>query len=56
LQLCQAVGIDLASSVAGEAWRTAAKALNKREIEMEIIIFDRDGGLLARSPLKSAVL
>jgi cobalt-precorrin-5B (C1)-methyltransferase len=56
LQLCQAVGIDLASSVAGEAWRTAAKALNKREIELEIIIFDRDGGLLARSPLKSAVL
>ena len=56
LQLCQAVGIDLASLVAEDAWRTAAKALNNREIELEIIIFDRDGELLARSPLKSAVL
>jgi cobalt-precorrin-5B (C1)-methyltransferase len=56
LQLCQAVGIDLASPVAGDAWRVAAKTLNKREIELEIIIFDRDGGLLARSPFKSAVL
>lgn len=56
LQLCQAVGIDLASPVAEDAWRVAAKTLNKREIELEIIIFDRDGGLLARSPFKSAVL
>jgi cobalt-precorrin-5B (C1)-methyltransferase len=56
LQLCQAVGIDLASPVAGDAWRVAAKTLNKREIELEIIIFDRDGGMLARSPFKSAVL
>ncbi len=56
LQLCQGVGIDLAFPVAHNAWRIAAKALDKREIELEIIIFDRDGGLLARSPFKSAVL
>jgi cobalt-precorrin-5B (C1)-methyltransferase len=41
-------GIDLASSVAAAAWRTAAQALGGG-MQLEVVIFDRSGQLLART-------
>ena len=45
-------GIDIGSLVAEAAWRTAAKALHGSDIALEIVIFDRDGGLIARTPFR----
>jgi cobalt-precorrin-5B (C1)-methyltransferase len=57
LQLAQAMGIDLAAPVAARAWETAAHVLNSANsafIELEILVFDRAGVLLARAPFRSA--
>ncbi len=40
---------DLAARVADAAWETAAKVLAGVDCAIEIVIFDRDGALLARS-------
>jgi hypothetical protein len=40
--------------VAEAAWATAAKALNVADISVEIVIFDRKGGLVASTPLRQA--
>jgi cobalt-precorrin-5B (C1)-methyltransferase len=45
-------GFDLAARVADAAWTTAAAALGRRGCELEVVIFDRDGGLLARCGFK----
>ena len=42
-------GIDLAAPVIDAAWRTAAKVLEGADSELEIVMFDRAGGLLGRS-------
>ena len=47
-EIAAAAGVDLAGPVAEAAWRTAAKAL-RVDSALEIVIFDRDGGLLART-------
>jgi cobalt-precorrin-5B (C1)-methyltransferase len=54
LLIARAAGVDLAEPVAQAAWRTAAQALGPCDIELEIIVFDRDGGLLARAPFRRA--
>ncbi|MGD9542562.1 MAG: cobalt-precorrin-5B (C(1))-methyltransferase [Methylocystis sp.] len=52
LQIAQSAGVDLAAPIARAAWRTAARALDTAESELEIIIFDREGALLARAPFQ----
>ena len=53
-EIAAAAGVNLAEGVADAAWRTAAKVLRDAPCELEIVIFDRDGGLLARTGFKSA--
>ncbi len=55
LQIAQGAGVDLAASIARAAWETAARALDNAETELEIIVFDRDGGLLARAPFRKVL-
>jgi cobalt-precorrin-5B (C1)-methyltransferase len=50
--LALAQGVDLGAQVAEAAWRTAAKALRGASIALEIVVFDRDGGLIARTPFR----
>jgi cobalt-precorrin-5B (C1)-methyltransferase len=45
----EAVGFDLAGRVVTAAWRTAAQPLAGTDGELEIVIFDRWGRLMARS-------
>ncbi len=52
--LALAEGCDLAGPVAESAWRTAAKVLEGSAIALEVVVFDRDGALLARVPFLSA--
>jgi cobalt-precorrin-5B (C1)-methyltransferase len=44
----QAAGVDLAAGVAASAWNTAAQALGGG-MQLEVVIFDRSGQLLART-------
>ena len=44
--------IRIGDSVASRAWHTAAKALNSPDISLEILVFDRNGGLRGRAPFK----
>ena len=48
-EIASAAQLDLGGQVAQAAWRTAAKCLHGAPCELEIVIFDRDGGLLART-------
>ena len=50
LVLAQQGGIDLPAVVATAAFATAAKALHGAACEVEILVFDRAGALLARKP------
>ncbi len=52
-ELAEAEGVDLASCVADAAWATAAKTMAGSGSELEILVFDRDGGFLARSGFKA---
>jgi cobalt-precorrin-5B (C1)-methyltransferase len=54
LQLTRAAGVDLAAPIAQGAWTTAARALNNERTELDIIVFDRDGATLARTPVQRA--
>lgn len=53
LQLEQAAGVDLAAPIAARAWETAAHTLKIAGVELEILVFDRAGALLARAPFRS---
>jgi cobalt-precorrin-5B (C1)-methyltransferase len=44
--------INVGAQVAEAAWRTAAKALRGSATALEIAVFDRDGGLIARTPFR----
>jgi cobalt-precorrin-5B (C1)-methyltransferase len=44
----QDAGVDIAGGVAAAAWRTAAQALGGG-MRLDVVIFDRAGGLLARA-------
>lgn len=50
--IAAAAQIDLAGPVAQAAWSAAAAALDGAACELEVVIFDRDGRLLARSGFK----
>jgi cobalt-precorrin-5B (C1)-methyltransferase len=52
VDLALACGVDIGAPVAEAAWRTAAKALRGAAVALEIVVFDRDGGLLARTPFR----
>lgn len=45
-------GIALGDSVAARAWQTAAPVLRGCETELEILVFDREGGLMGRAPFQ----
>jgi len=49
LRLAQAAGVDLSALVARRAWETAAHAMRGADLELEIMVFDRDGALLGRT-------
>jgi cobalt-precorrin-5B (C1)-methyltransferase len=49
LLIARADGVDLAAPIARAAWGTAAKALDCADIALEIIVFDREGRLLAQT-------
>ena len=52
-ELARAAGVDLAGGVAQAAWQTAAKTLRGGDFALEIVIFDRDGQLLAQTPFRA---
>jgi cobalt-precorrin-5B (C1)-methyltransferase len=54
LLIARAAGVDIAAPVARAAWETAARALGECGIELEIIVFDREGSELARAPFAKA--
>jgi cobalt-precorrin-5B (C1)-methyltransferase len=51
-EIAAAAGVNLGEGVAEAAWRTAAKVLRDAPCQLEIVIFDRDGGLLASTGLR----
>lgn len=50
--LAASEGIALGTLVADKAWRVAAEVLNRRDIALEIIVFDRAGALLGTAPFR----
>jgi cobalt-precorrin-5B (C1)-methyltransferase len=52
-EIAQSAGLDIARGVADAAWETAAKALRGAPGELEIVVFDRDGGLLANTGFRT---
>lgn len=48
--LAAAAKLPLGGIVAFEAWRTASKVLSGTQIALEIVLFDRDGQLVVRTP------
>jgi cobalt-precorrin-5B (C1)-methyltransferase len=48
----EAARIDLGTLVAEAAWVTAAKVLRDCDTALEIVIFNRNGGLLAQTPFR----
>lgn len=54
LQLSRAESVDLPGRIAREAWATAARVLNNNGTQLEIIVFDREGVLLAQTPFRKA--
>jgi cobalt-precorrin-5B (C1)-methyltransferase len=49
LQVAMLAGVDLATPVAQRALETASRALDNRAIGLELLVFDREGRLLARA-------
>jgi cobalt-precorrin-5B (C1)-methyltransferase len=54
LLIARAEGVDLARPVARDARETAAKALGSAYILLDVVVFDREGRLLAQTPLGKA--
>jgi cobalt-precorrin-5B (C1)-methyltransferase len=54
LHLAQGAGVDLPALVARRGWVTAARALNA-DVELEIMVFDREGALLASTDFRKAL-
>jgi cobalt-precorrin-5B (C1)-methyltransferase len=52
--IAREAGLSLGDAVAARAWRTAAAALDAQSIELEILVFDRDGGLMGHAPFAAA--
>ena len=49
-----AAGLPLGDVVAEHAWRTAARTLGTCRTRLEIVIFDRHGGLVGAHPFRQA--
>jgi cobalt-precorrin-5B (C1)-methyltransferase len=56
LEGSRAAGLDVAAFVAREAWNTAANVLQRGNILLDIAIFDRQGGLLAQTDTRPAIM
>lgn len=54
LQLTRTAGVDLAAPIARDAWITAARTLDNAKTELDIMVFDREGALLAGTPVRRA--
>jgi cobalt-precorrin-5B (C1)-methyltransferase len=55
LERARASGLDVAVHVGSGAWATAANVLRREDILLDVIIFDRDGGLLAQTDARPAI-
>jgi cobalt-precorrin-5B (C1)-methyltransferase len=44
-------GITLGEAVASAAWQTAARVIADTEMQLEVVVFDRDQQLVGRAPL-----
>ena len=49
----EAAGLALGDEVARAAWKTAAKLVAGKPVEIEIAVFDRDGRLVGHAPFKA---
>ncbi|MFG1299848.1 cobalt-precorrin-5B (C(1))-methyltransferase [Xanthobacter sp. V3C-3] len=49
-QIAGAAGFPLGDAVARAAWVTAARALDRADVRLEVVVFDRDGTLMGRAP------
>jgi cobalt-precorrin-5B (C1)-methyltransferase len=56
LERTRAVGLDLSTHVACAAWAAAANVLQRDDILLDIVIFDRQGGLLAQTVPEPALM
>jgi cobalt-precorrin-5B (C1)-methyltransferase len=54
LSHAQAEGVALGDEVACAGWDTAAKVVEGKPIEIEIVVFDRDGRLVGHAPFRAA--
>jgi cobalt-precorrin-5B (C1)-methyltransferase len=52
-EMARGAGVDLGKPIVEAAWRTAARALGHEGVSLEIVLFDRTGGLLARTPFRN---
>ncbi len=52
--LSLAAGLDLGRIVADAAWTTGAVALRGSDVLLDVVVFDRDGGLVARTETRPA--
>jgi cobalt-precorrin-5B (C1)-methyltransferase len=50
---CRAYEIDIASRVAEEAWKTAAHALSGSSTKLDVVIVDRNGAVVAKTPARA---
>jgi len=53
MEMARAAGLDLGRLVAAAAWATAARPLAGTGIALEIVVFDRQGGLVAETGLRT---
>lgn len=53
-QLAAGEGVGLGDLIAAKAWRTAAAALKKPDIALEIAVFDREGVLVGRADFRTS--
>ncbi|MFC7397026.1 cobalt-precorrin-5B (C(1))-methyltransferase [Chelatococcus sp. GCM10030263] len=53
LNAAKAAGIPIGEAIARHAWTTAAAVLAGSGMMLEILVFDRDGGLVGRSPFQA---
>lgn len=49
LQLASCAGVDLAAPIAHRAWENASRALGDSHTALELLVFNREGLLLARA-------
>ncbi len=52
LQAAERAGLDLGAAIAARGWQTAAAAIRGTGIELEVVVFDREGGLIGHSELR----